>query len=269
MAIHPTAIVDAGAEIDATAEIGAYAIIESGARIGPQSRVYSHAFIGGGTTLGRNVQVHPFAVVGHHPQDVKWTRTPSYATIGDGCVIREHVSIHRGTEPESTTVIGQRVFLMAASHVGHNCHVGDDGVLMNGVLLAGHVHVGRKATISGNAAIHQFCRIGEFSIVGGLTRVTTDIPPFMMYAAQGVLGPNVVGLRRAGFNSEERAELREAHRTLYRRGLLFRDAVARLADEVHTEPGRRLVAFLREPTKRGIAGYRRRAHRDEDVQSPA
>ncbi|RMF70916.1 MAG: acyl-ACP--UDP-N-acetylglucosamine O-acyltransferase [Planctomycetota bacterium] len=269
MAIHPTAIVDAGAEIDPSAEVGAYAIVEGGVRIGARSRVFPHAFVGCGTTIGCDVQVHPFAVVGHHPQDVKWTQTPSYTVIGDGCIIREHATVHRGTDPDTTTELGRRVFMMSTSHVGHNCRVGDDVVLMNSALLAGHTQVGSRAIVSGNVSVHQFCRIGELAIISGLTRVPNDVPPFMMLAPQGVVGPNVVGLRRAGYGSTERAELRAAHRLLYRSGLLFRDAVRRLADEVRTDPGRRLVAFLQAESKRGIAGYRRRARCDDDVQSIA
>lgn len=255
--IHPTAIVDRRAEIDPAAEIGAYAMVEGGVRIGPQCVIWPHAFIAAGTTLGRAVQVHPFAVVGHPPQDRAWKGAPSYTQVGDETLIREHVSVHRGTAPESTTVIGQRVFLMAAAHVAHNCVVEDDVVLANGVLLAGHVRVGRRAFLGGNAVVHQFCRIGELAMIGGGLRVPNDVPPFMMVGPGGVVGPNVVGLRRADFTSEQRAELRLAHRTLYRSGLLFRDAVQRVAETVRTEAGRRLVEFLQAPSKRGITGLKR------------
>lgn len=260
MPIHPTAIVDRSAEIDSSAAIGAYATIEAGVKILADVVVHPHAFVGVGTTLAARVHVHPFAVVGHEPQDRAWKRTPSYTFIDEDAIIREHVSVHRGTTPESTTRIGKRAFLMACSHVAHNGDVGDDVVLANGVLLAGHVTVGARTFMGGSTAAHQFCRIGELCMIAGLTRIRNDVPPFMTAAPAGVVAPNAVGLRRAGFSAAERSEIRAAYHLLYRRGLPFREAIERLDRAYPQGPVRRLVEFLRAPSKRGyFAGPRKRA----------
>jgi UDP-N-acetylglucosamine acyltransferase len=258
MPIHPTAIVDKHAEIDSSADIGAYAIIEAGVKIGAETKIYPHAYISEGTTIGQRCQIHPFAVVGHHPQDLKWEGTPSYTRIGDRTVIREGASVHRGTVPESTTIVGNDVYLMATSHVGHNCVVGDDVILANGAMLGGHVQVGRRTFVGGDVPIHQFVRVGELAMLAGGLRVISDVPPFMMVGREGLAGPNVVGLRRAGFSREERLEIRAAYKMLFRSGLLFRATLEQVAATVKTDPGHRLIEFLRAPSKRGIMGFRGR-----------
>lgn len=258
MPIHPTAIVDASAEVDPSAEIGAYAIVEAGVRIGAETKLYPHAYVSWGATLGRRCQIHPFAVVGHPPQDLKWDGSPSYTEVGDETVIREGASVHRGTIPESITVVGKRVYLMATAHVGHNCVVGDDVILANGAMLGGHVQVGARTFVGGDVPIHQFVRVGELAMLAGGLRAVSDVPPYMMVGRDGLVGPNVVGIRRAGFSREERLEIRAAYRTLFRSGLLFRDAIERVAAEVKTNPGRRLIEFLRSPSKRGIMAFRGR-----------
>ncbi len=258
MSVHPTAIVDRTAEIDPTAEIGAYAVVERHVRIGAGTRLYPHAYVAEGTTLGRGCQIHPFAVVGHLPQDLKFPGEPSTTDVGDETVVREHATIHRGTVPGSTTIVGPRCYIMSTGHVGHNCVLGAGVIIVNGVMLAGHVQVGDRAFISGSAGIHQFVRIGELAILSGLCRVPKDVPPFMLLGPAGVHGLNVVGLRRAGFTNTERLELRQCHRVLYRSGLHFPQAIERVAAMVETEPGRRLAAFLQAPSRRGYMGYKRR-----------
>ncbi len=258
MAVHPTAIIGERCEIDSGAEIGAYAILEPGVRVGACVRIYPHAYVATGTTIGAGCQIHPFAVIGHHPQDMKWTQAPSYTVLGEDCVIREGAQIHRGTEPESRTVVGNRVYMMATSHIGHNCDVGDDVILANAALLSGHVRIGPRAFLSGCAMIHQFVRVGALVMVAGGTRVTMDVPPYFMAAPLGVIGPNTVGLRRAGFTPQERAEIRVAYHNLYRSGAHFRDAIERVASTVATEPGRKLVEFLRERSRRGVMGWKGR-----------
>ncbi len=257
MAIHPTAIVDRSAEIDASAEIGAYVVVERDVRVGPGSRVYPHAYLAEGTTLGEGCQIHPFAVIGHLPQDVKYGGDPTYTQVGDGTIVREHATIHRGTMPGSTTTVGRGCYIMAGGHVGHNCIVGDQVTIANNALLAGHVEVGDRAFISGNVVLHQFMRIGELAMIGGGTALAQDVPPFMLVRfPQVILGPNVVGLRRAGFSAVERQEIRHCYRLLYHSGLPFPRAVDQVAQLVRTEPGRRLLAFLRSPSKRGFLPYR-------------
>ena len=264
MVIHPTAVIDKSAEIDASAEIGAYAIVEGNVHIGANTRLYPHAYISEGTRIGQRCQIHPFAVIGHPPQDTKWNGAPSYTEIGDETIIREGAQVHRGTTPESTTIIGKRVFLMATAHVGHNCVVGDDVVMANCAMLAGHVEVGARAFISGLSGVHQFCRVGELVMLGGATHVTADVPPFMTFAFGSVVGTNVIGMRRAGFTAEERAEVRDAYKLLFRHRGSFRAAIEQLTLTAKSAPARRLMQFLIEPSKRGYARYNRgRTHAPE------
>lgn len=265
MPIHPTAIVDKHAEVDPTVDIGAYVIVESGVRIGIETKIYPHVYVSQGTTVGQRCQIHPFAVVGHHPQDLAWEGTPSYTQIGDETIIREGASVHRGTIPESTTVIGKQVYMMATSHAGHNCEIGDRAILVNGVLLSGHVRVGQRAVLAGGTRVHQFARIGELAMISGV-RVTNDVPPFMLVGPAGVIGTNVVGLRRAGFSDEERMEIRRAYKTLYRSKLSFRAAIEEVAETVRTAPGRRLVEFLRGESRRGYMGFRKHGRASGDAE---
>ncbi len=259
MAIHPTAIVDTRAEIDEAAEIGPYAVIEGPVRVGPRSRIFAHAYLTGRTDIGQDCQIHPHAVVGHEPQDFGYAGHDTGCRIGDGTVIREGAQVHRGTTPDSETVVGKRCLLMANAHVGHNCVIGDDVIMVNGVLLAGHVHVGSRAFLSAYAAIHQFARIGEVAMIAGLAAVTMDAPPFFVIGRdERCVAVNVVGMRRAGLTTDERSEIKKVYRTLYRSGMTFRVALDAAAELVSTEPGKRLIAFLRAPSQRGILGTARR-----------
>ncbi len=256
MAIHATAVVDPSAEIDPSVEVGPYAIIEGDVQIGAGTRIYPHAFIGQYTTLGERCEIHPFAVVGHVPQDMKFDGCVSYTRIGDETTIREGATIHRGAIADSTTVVGSRCLIMSVAHVGHDCILGNDVKLANSALLAGHVLVEDKAFISGNSAAHQFVRIGEMAIVSGGLRVTGDVLPFMMDVPEGIVGPNVVGMRRAGLSAAERQEIRHCHRVLFRSTFTFGEAIDKIAEDVKTEPGRKLVTFLRGPSKRGFLGFK-------------
>jgi UDP-N-acetylglucosamine acyltransferase len=252
MAIHPTAIVDRRAELDRGVEVGAYAIIEADARIGAEARLWPHAYVARYTTLGARCQVHPFAVVGHLPQDAKYRDAPSYAEVGDDTVIREHATIHRGTEPESRTIVGARCLLMSTAHVAHNCVVADDVVMANSALLAGHARVGPRAFLSGNCAVHQFTRIGELAMLSGGAVVVGDVPPFVTVVNRAVVGLNVIGMRRAGVSAAERDEIRRAFQTLYRGHQAWRRAVAEVTARCQTAAGRRLAEFLRVPARRGF-----------------
>jgi len=255
VAIHPTAVVDKRAEIDPSAEIGPYAIIEGPVRIGANSVIYPNTYISGWVEIGCGCQIHPGCVIGHLPQDYHFTGCRSYCRIGDGTIVREFASIHRGTQPESATVVGKNCFIMGYSHIGHNCVVGDEVKLANMAALSGHVEVGRGAFISGYSVIHQFVRIGEYAMIGGLSRIGMDVPPFFTCVRESeCIGVNVVGLRRAGFSAEEIAELRRAYRILYRSGKTFRAAVEEVAGLVQTPAGRRLVEFLQSPSRRGFCG---------------
>ncbi len=255
MAIHPAAVVDAKAEIDSGVEIGPHAVVEGPVRIGAGTRVYPNAYISGWTTIGRNCEIHPGALVGHLPQDFHFDGCRSYCTIGDGTIVREFSSIHRGTQPESTTEVGKNCFIMGYSHVGHNCVFADGVKLYNMTAASGHVEIGENAIVSGYSVVHQFIRIGAYCMIGGLSRITMDVPPFFMALGESTcVGVNVIGMRRHGFDSDRIADAKAAYRTLYRRGTTFRKATEALEKTATTDVGRQILAFIRSESKRGICG---------------
>ncbi|MBP7141618.1 MAG: acyl-ACP--UDP-N-acetylglucosamine O-acyltransferase [Opitutaceae bacterium] len=193
------------------------AIIEDGVTLEPGVTVMQGAMLRRGTQLGANVVVHPYAVIGGEPQDLRFSSaTISGVRVGEGTTLREFVTINRSTKPESFTTVGRNCFLMAGVHLGHDSQVGDHVVLANNVLLAGHVQVADRAFIGGGCAIHQFCRVGEGAMIGGLARITVDVPPFSMVAERDELaGLNLVGLKRRGLPRESIRELKEVFRHVF------------------------------------------------------
>lgn len=255
MAIHPAAVVDPKAEIDSTVDVGPHAVIEGPVKIGANTRIYPNAYISGWTTIGRNCQIHPGVVVGHLPQDFHFQECRSFCVIGDGTIVREFASIHRGTQPESSTVVGSNCFIMGYSHIGHNCVLGDGVKFYNMAAASGHVEIGANAIISGYTVIHQFVRIGPYAIIGGLSRIGMDVAPFFTCIRETeCIGINAIGMRRNGFTREQILDAKEAYRILYRSGTTFRKAVDRLAEAVKTDVGRQILDFVRSPSKRGFAG---------------
>jgi UDP-N-acetylglucosamine acyltransferase len=230
------------------------AIIEEGVQLGAGCTVQAHAIIRRHSVLGDGVVVHPFAVVGGDPQYLKFDpATASGVTIGAGTVVREHVTINRSIHAGQATTVGARCFVMAGAHVGHDCAVADDVVLANNVMLAGHVAVGSFTFVGGGAGIHQFCRLGEGVMVGGLARLTKDVAPFLMVAERDeVPGFNVVGLKRRGFSREAIRELKEAFRGVFGAGDPRKMAAARLAAGVVSAEARRFLEFF-AAGKRGFA----------------
>lgn len=224
------------------------AIIEDGARLGAECVVHAHAVVTRHAVLGDGVVVHPFAVIGGDPQDLGFDpATASSVVIGARTVLREHVTVNRATRPGGATTVGADCFLMATAHVAHDGQLGDRVILANQVLLAGHVQVGERAFVGGGAGIHQFCRIGEGAMVGGLTRLTRDVPPFTMTAERDELvGLNAVGLRRRGVPAATIAELRRAYRAVCRTVGNPRDlAAAALASGDYLQPEtRRFLEFF-------------------------
>jgi len=254
MSVHPTAIIDPLATVDSTASIGPFAVISGPVRIGADCRIAASAIILGDTEIGAGCTIHSHAVIGDLPQDRAYDGGPSYCRVGENCTIREGVTIHRGSKADTGTVIGDDCMLMTNSHVGHNCELGCGVTLVSGALLAGHVYVGPRAMISGNAAIHQFVRIGELAMVSGLAKVVQDVPPFFMTDREGaVVGENRVGLMRAGLTSLERQEIKAAFRVIYRCGMSHQAAVEYLAGCVSSDAGHRLLAFLKHKSKRGLS----------------
>lgn len=266
MPIHVTAVIDSHAEIDATADIGAYVTISGRAVIAAGTRVAPHVNIIGPIQIGEHCEIHSLACLGDTPQDRAYQGGESGCVIGPRTIVREGVTVHRGTAPGSTTLIGADCMFMANAHVGHNCVVGDGVTMVNGAVLAGHVHVGPRAFLSGYAGVHQFVRIGELAMLGGVTKVVMDVPPFFTVGRDGTCeSVNIVGLRRAGYPPADRDELRRAFKLLYRSGKPFGAAKAELSASVTTEAGRRLVAFLQQPSRRGVvSGRARGGDRDED-----
>lgn len=258
MPIHPSAHVDKLAEIAATADIGPNVVVEGYVRIGDETKVYANAYLSGWTKIGARCQIHPGAVVGHLPQDFHFGGHRSFCEIGDDTIIREFASIHRGTQPESTTVVGRGCFLMAYCHIGHNCVIGDGAKIYNCAALSGHVEVGANAIVSGYSLVHQFVRIGELVMIGGGGRIGMDVPPFMMALGESqIVGLNIIGMRRAGFSAEERLSVKQAHRILYRSSSTFQKAVEELRAAANTPAVRRIVEFLDGPSKRGFCGFAR------------
>jgi UDP-N-acetylglucosamine acyltransferase len=255
MPIHSTAIVDPLAEIGADVVIGPYSVIEGRVCIGARTSIGPFVHILGNTQIGSDCHIHTGAVIGDVPQDRAFQGGVSFCRIGDGVVIREHATIHRGTAPDTVTTIGDRCLIMAGSHIGHNCTLGAEVTLVNGALLGGYVQVGCKAFISGNVGVHQFVRIGELAMVGVLSKVTQDVPPYLMFGGSGkCVGVNTVGMRRAGMGSCERLELTQAFRLLYRVPGSLPGNLERLEAIATTDAVRNLIQFLRSPSRRGIPG---------------
>ncbi len=267
MPIHPTAIIDSRAEVSPTADIGPFVVIDGPVRIGERVKIYPSAYLSGHTEIGHDCEIHPNAVVGHLPQDFHFAGGRTYCKIGQRTIIRECASIHRGTQDESSTIIGAGCFILGYAHVGHNCHLGDDVKVYNCAALSGHVEVGDHAIISGYSLIHQFCRIGEYVMIGGGGRIGKDVPPYMKALYESTcVGHNALGLRRSGeFSREEIAEVREAYRILFRPDIPFRKALEDFAPRVQTRTGRRILEFITAPSKLGIIGGRKAAPMTETV----
>jgi UDP-N-acetylglucosamine acyltransferase len=253
MTIHPTAIIDPKAEIDSDVEIGPYVVIDGAVKIHRGTRVMAHAYLTGWTEIGEDNEIHPGALLGGAPQDKAYKGQESYLSIGARNIFREHVQVHRGTAAGSATVIGDDNFLMATSHVGHNCHVGDGNVLANGALLGGHVEVGNYVFLSGNCAVHQFVRIGDYTLMRGLSATSRDVPPFAIIDwKHTVRGVNVVGLKRAGFDEARIRAIRTAFRTLFRPGRNLALALKEVEESTRaSEDVAALVDFIKA-SKRGV-----------------
>ena len=251
--VAPTARVHPGAEVGPGVVIGDFAIIEDGVVIGAESRLEPYVYIKRWTTLGRRNQISAGTVLGTDPLDKGFSGARSYLRIGNGNIIREHYTISRGTAPESETFIGDENYIMTSGHIAHNCRIGSRTVIASCALVAGYVDVEDQAFISGGVVIHQHSRIGRLAMIGGNTRVNSDLPPFFLYTDFNVAahGLNVVGLKRAGFGEADIKALKTAYRLLYRSGLKLEDALQRIESEVPSEHTRHLAAFIRA-SKRGI-----------------
>jgi UDP-N-acetylglucosamine acyltransferase len=241
------------------------AIVEQGAELGPDCEVQAYAVVNRHVTLGARVVVHPFAVLGGDPQYLKFDRaTVSRVVVGAGTVIREHVTINRSIQAGGATRVGENCFLMASSHLAHDCAIGSNVVLANAALLAGHVEVGDHTFFGGGAAVHQFCRIGQGVMVAGHASITRDVAPFLMVAERDdVIGLNAVGLKRRGFSRAAIAELKAAYHAVFFTAGNIRDVAARqlAAQAWESAEARHFLEFF-AAGKRSFARARRAAGAD-------
>jgi len=252
--IHPTAVVDPSAALDDDVEVGPYCVIGAHVRVGGGTRVHAHAVLDGHTTLGRSCTVFPFACIGTQTQDLKYRGGTAYVEIGAETTLREYVTVHAATDEGGVTRVGDRCHIMAYAHVAHDCVIGNDVILANCGTLGGHVVVEDQAILGGLSGVHQFVRIGRLSIIGGCSKVTQDVPPFMM--ADGnplqVHAINAIGLKRKNVPVDTQRALKQAHKILYREDLTTRRALERMASEVEpSDEIRHLVEFIKA-SERGI-----------------
>jgi UDP-N-acetylglucosamine acyltransferase len=239
--IHPTAVIDSEAQLDAEVNVGPYALIEGPAQIASGTDIQGHAVITGPVRIGKNNRIGYGAIIGSFPQDLSFDpRVSSGVEIGDNNVIREYCTIHRGTKEGSNTFVGSNNFLMVGSHLGHNARVADNVILANNTLLGGYAEVHDRAFIGGGSIVHQFTRIGAISLLQGGTGIGKDVPPFSIAVGKnGIATINVIGLRRAGFGPDLRKEAKSAFELLYRSGLNAKQALEeaekrRWAPEIET-----------------------------------
>ena len=252
MPFHSTTIIGENTSIAATARIGPYVVIEDEVEIGPDCEIGAHAVIKRFTRIGARNRVYEHAVIGGEPQDVKFKGEASYLEIGDDNIIREFCTFHRANGPGETTLIGSRNFFMVGVHVAHNCVIGDDNIFANEVALAGHITIEDHVFLSNNVGAHQFVRMGRHAMIGGKSKIVQDVLPFFITDGNPprVRGVNSVGLRRSGFNEDERRALKDAYRILFRSALPLQNALQTL-DELDDEHVAHLVDFIRG-SKRGF-----------------
>jgi UDP-N-acetylglucosamine acyltransferase len=254
--IHPTAVIHPGAELHPTVQVGPYAVIGDQVKIGPETAIGAHVVIEGLTEIGARNQIFPGAAIGLETQDLKYEGRDSWVKIGDDNRIREYVTINRATAAGDATVIGNGNLLMAYVHVAHDCIIEDRVVIPNAVALGGHVHIESQARLGGLVGVHQFVHIGRLSMVGGMSRIDRDVPPFMLVEGNPsrVRSLNSVGIVRAGFTATDQEHLKKAFRILYKSGLIFTQALEQLdllPDNEHLQHLREFLHLSQRSNRRG------------------
>jgi len=251
--VAPTARVHPEAVVGAQCAIGEYCVVEQDVAIGARCRLEPYVYVKRWTTLGERNEISAGTVLGTDPLDKAFSGARSYLRIGNGNTVREHYTISRGTMPESVTEIGDENYIMTSGHIAHNCRIGNRTIIASCALVSGYVDVEDQSFVSGGVAVHQFSKIGRLAMIGGMTRVNKDAPPYFRYVGPWIVpsGLNLVGLKRAGFSAEEIASLKTAYRLLYRSGLKLAAALERIEAEAPGEHARHLVEFIRS-SKRGI-----------------
>ncbi len=256
--IHPTAIVSSSVKLGNNVTVGPYCVLEGDITIGDDCVLHPFIHMLGWVNIGQGTVIHAGAAIGGPPQDLSYKGTPGLVEIGEKCTLREYVTVHtpiRGDEG-LVTHVGNRVYLMANAHIAHNVQVDDDAIIANGALAAGFVEIGKSAFISGNVGIHQFCRLGAYVIVGAVSKVAQDIPPYMMLTGNPgrVNGLNSVGLRRGGFSVEQRNRIKQAYKILYS-GISFKEAADRIEKELGQYDEVTLMLDMVRTSKRGIVSH--------------
>lgn len=251
--VAPTARVDPGANIGPGARIGEFCILEGDVSVGAGCLLEPYVYVKRWTTLGERNEISAGTVLGTDPLDKGFSGARSYLRIGNDNKIREHYTISRGTAPESITEIGNGNYIMTSGHIAHNCRVGNDTVIASSALLAGYVEIEDQAFISGGVVVHQYSKVGRLAMIGGNTRVNSDVPPFFLYSGFNIQakGLNLVGLKRAGYKASDVSVLKKAYQILYRSGLKLEAALARIETEIPTPETLHLVRFIRS-SERGI-----------------
>lgn len=263
--IHSSAVIDASAKISPDVEIGPCSVIGADVTIDSGTVVRSHVVIEGIVTIGKRNFIGPGCVIGGEPQDLAFSSDrKTSVVIGDDNIIREHCTIHRGSADGTTTTVGNKNFLMVGAHLGHNCHIGHNVIIANNCLLAGHVRVDDQAFIGGGSTFHQNMRVGRLVMVQGSSAFGKDLPPFTMAAERNaVFGLNIIGMRRAGFTTAQREDIRAAFRLLYQSGLNLSQALEKSAAANFGELGREFFEFVAEAKKRSVCPYRGKKDRED------
>jgi len=252
--MHPTAIVAPDAQLGEGVEVGPFAIIGPQVTVGRGGRIAARAMLEQNVRLGEECRVGTGSILGGQPQDLKYAGEETWVEVGDGTVIREYCTINRGTTQSRVTRLGKQCLVMSYVHIAHDCHIGDRVILTNGVQLAGHVTVDEYAIVSGLTPVHQFVKIGAHAFIGGMSRVTKDVPPYTKAVGNPMklYGLNAVGLQRHGFTPETVAELKRAYRLFFRSGLNITQALERARAELAPLPEvETFLAFI-EASARGV-----------------
>ena len=277
--IHPLALVDPAAEIGRDVTIGPLCIVEAGAVVGDGCSLASRAVIKGRTILGANNDVGEGAVLGGKAQHVVDTNPGGRLIIGDHNRIRENATIHRAHAEDAVTIVGNHNYIMVNGHIGHDSRIGNHTIIVNNVMIGGHVQIHDRAYVSGGVAVHQFCRVGQYAMVGGMARVVQDVPPYVMVSGGGeteIVGLNRVGLKRNGFSSADLEQLKAAYRVIYRQGLRWCEVIEVLQRDYSAGPAALFLEFLKSG-KRGFIQERRISRKatlkiapagDDEIETP-
>jgi UDP-N-acetylglucosamine acyltransferase len=254
VSIHPLAVVSSQARIGNDVSIGAFCIVEDDVVIGNGCRLETRVSIKKGTQIGENNHIFDGAVLGGWPQHLGCHDSCGDVVIGCGNIIRENVTIHSAMHEGESTVIGNDCMLMVNSHVAHDCRIDDNVIMANNVMIAGHVSVGRRANLSGGVGVHQFCRIGAYAMVGAQGHIIQDVPPYMTVdgLTSKIVGLNQIGLRRAGFTTEDIRQLKDVYRIIYHSKLSWRDILHTLEEQFTSGPALEMARFLATTTRQII-----------------